>query len=218
MSNRTFMMLSGIVLIIGGILAALAPFAASLAVTLIVGVTLIVAGTLHLVEAFRDADDRLWNAGFGLLGVILGLSFIFNPLGGMLSIAFVLGGLFFATGLMQLYMAWKRRGQGGIVWLTLSGLLSVALAFVIAFNIFAAAATLPGFLLAIELISTGVALIMLRNASARDSLPAAPGTPAAETEVGTTSGVEYPAPRGMVQDKPVPAPGTPNAPFRPNEA
>ena len=80
-----------------------------------------------------------------------------------------------------------------LFWLALSGILSVALAFVIAFNIFAAAATLPGFLLAIELISTGVALLMLRRHQAAETTPATP-------ETGTTSGVEYPTPRSNQQE------------------
>lgn len=185
MSNRVLMMLSGIVLIIGGVLAALAPFAASLAVTLIVGASLAAAGVLHLIEAFRDTEDRLWNAGFGILGILLGVSFLFNPLGGMLSITLVLGGLFFATGVMQLYMGWKRRGSGGTAWLVFSGVLSVVLALLIAFNIFAAAATLPGFLLAIELITTGVALIVLRKKPDQ--------VVQADDSTGTTSGVEHTA-------------------------
>ena len=163
MTNRLFMLLSGIVLILGGIFAALSPFAASLAVTLIVGVTLIVAGVFHVIDAVRESEDRVWNAVFGVLSVLLGLSFMVNPLGGMLSITVVLGALFFASGAMQLYMAYLRRGRKGTIWLVLSGLLSVVLAIVIAFNIFAAAATLPGFVLAIELISTGVALLVLRS-------------------------------------------------------
>ena len=187
MSNRTFMLLSAIVLIVGGILAILAPIVASLAVVLIVGWSLVIAGVLHIVEAFRETEHRLWNAGFGLLGLLLGLSFVFNPLGGLISLAIVLGALFFALGLMQLYAAWKGWGASGRWYLGISGAISVLLAVVIALNVQAAAATLPGFLLAVELISTGVALLVLRRGLGQTAPPL--DEPEAS---GTTSAVELP--------------------------
>lgn len=162
MGHRILTIGSGIVLVAGGLLALVLPVLASLTATLIVAWSFILAGVMHIVLAVREREDRLWNAGFGVLGGLLGLSFIVNPLGGMLSLAIVLGALFFATGLMQLYLGWKRRGQGGLWPLWISGALSVALALLIAFNLFTAAATVPGIMLAIELITTGVALMMLR--------------------------------------------------------
>lgn len=162
MSSRIIIVLSGIILIAGGIFALFLPFLASLAVTLIVGWTFVFAGALHIVHGARETEDRWWNIGFGLLAVILGLSFVFNPLGGMLSLTLILGVLFFVSGAMQLYLAWKRRSTDSIWWLALSGVISVALAVLIAFNLFEAAVTVPGIILAIELISTGVGLLLLR--------------------------------------------------------
>ena len=89
--------------------AAFAPFAASLAATIYAGAAFAVAGAVHVFQGFRDSEDRLWNIGFGLLGILLGLSFVINPLGGMMSLTIVLGILFLGSGLMQLYLAWKRR-------------------------------------------------------------------------------------------------------------
>lgn len=183
MTNRVLMTISGVILLIGGFLALLAPMAASLAATLYVGAAFAVAGIVHIIEAFRDSEDRLWNGAFGLLGVLLGLSFFFNPLGGMLSLTIVLGGLFFASGVMQLYLAWKRRSTDSIWMLVVSGLISVALAVMIAFNLFAASVTVPGIVLAIELISTGIALLLLRPRTAAE--------PMDKTEpVGTTTPVD----------------------------
>ncbi|MGR3502417.1 HdeD family acid-resistance protein [Pseudaestuariivita sp.] len=156
------MIISGIVLLIGGIFALILPLLASLTATLIVGWTLILSGAFHFVEAYRQSEQRWWNIGFGLLLVLAGASFLFNPLSGMLSLTIVLGAVFFASGLMQLYLAWARR-RTDMVWLLgLSGVLSVGLAVLIALNLFTAAATVPGIVLAIELISTGVALLFMR--------------------------------------------------------
>ena len=165
MKRRVFFVLSGIFLIIGGIWALLAPVAASLAAVLYVGAAFAAAGVLHVIAAFRETEDRVWNAVFGLVGIALGLSFFVNPFGGMISITLVLGAFFLVSGLMQLYMAWKRRATDSVWMMALSGVLSVGLAVLIAFNVFAASATLPGIVLAIELITTGVALLMLRPRS-----------------------------------------------------
>ena len=144
MSNRIFFILSGIILLIGGIWALFAPFAASLAATIYVGIAFIAAGILHIVQGLRDAEDRFWNIGFGIVGVLLGVSFLFNPFGGMLSLTILFGVLFMGSGLMQLYLAWKRRMADRTLFLVLSGVVSVALALMIAFNLFTASVTLPG--------------------------------------------------------------------------
>ncbi len=163
MSRSTFFMISGIVLVIGGFMAALLPFAASLAAAIIVGWTFMLVGILHIVAAFREEDHRAWNGIFGALTLLLGLSFLVNPLGGLISLTALLGVLFATSGVLQLWLAWARREQDNVLWLALSGIVSLALAGLIFTNVIAASATVPGLLLAFELISTGVGLIMLRK-------------------------------------------------------
>lgn len=162
MTRRTFYIISGVFLILGGLWALFMPFAASLAATLYAGAAFAAAGILHIVQAFRDAEDRWWNAGFGVLGIALGVSFVLNPLGGMLSLTVLLGALLTASGLMQLYLAWKRYSTDSVWMLAISGVVSVALAVMIAFNLFSATLVIPGIALAVELITTGLALLMIR--------------------------------------------------------
>jgi len=161
-SQRILMIILGILLIAGGVLSIALPFASSLAATIIVGWTLILAGVLHLIAAVRETQARWWNGGFGLLEAFIGFSFLFDPLAGMISLAALLGVLFLSAGAMQLWLAWRER-ENTTVWpLVISGGLSVALGAMIAFNLFTAAATVPGILLGVELISTGAAFLMLR--------------------------------------------------------
>jgi len=181
MSHRALFAVSGVVLIIGGVLAVFLPFAATLAAVLIVGWTLILAGVLHIVEAFRNAEDRMWNAGFGIVGLLLGASFVINPFAGMLSLTIVLGVLFGSAGSMQLYMAYKRRKTDSVWPLAVSGVLSIGLAILIAMNLFTAAVTVPGILLAIELISTGVGLLLLKPHAAKSVSSVATGDDNAAT-------------------------------------
>jgi len=162
MTNRIFFTLSGVVLLLGGIWAIFSPFAASLAATLYVGVAFAIAGGFHIVHALRDPEDRVWNISFGVSSILLGLSFVANPFGGMLSLTVLLGALFMGSGVLQIYLAWKRRSRDRVLFLALSGVVSVALAVMIALNLFTASVTLPGIVLGVELISTGIAMLTLR--------------------------------------------------------
>lgn len=167
MGHRSVQIGVGVILIVGGLLAFLAPFAASLTATLIVGWSFFVAGILHIVQAVRTREHRAWNGGFGALELLLGASFVLNPFAGLVSLTLVLGALFFAAGLMQLYLAWVRRSVDSVWLLGLSGVLSLALAVMIAFNLGVASASVPGLLLGVELVSTGIAFVMLRPKTLR---------------------------------------------------
>jgi uncharacterized membrane protein HdeD (DUF308 family) len=162
MGARILMIVSGIVLIIGGVFALVLPGLASITATLIVAWALILAGVLHIIEGAREALHRWWNLGFGIVALLLGISFAVNPLSGALSLTITLGALFFVSGVLQLYLAWKQRQTDSVWMLVISGGLSILLAVLIALNLFTAAVTVPGIILAIELISTGLALILMR--------------------------------------------------------
>jgi uncharacterized membrane protein HdeD (DUF308 family) len=58
MSPSRSMMTAGIVLIVGGVLALLAPYAVSIAITLIVGVSFLLGGLLNAWAALSFADGR----------------------------------------------------------------------------------------------------------------------------------------------------------------
>ena len=190
MTNRILFTISGIVLILGGLVAFFMPFAAGIAATFVVGWTFIVAGALHIIEAVRQSEDRLWNGAFGLLGVLLGASFLVNPLGGLLSLTIILAALFLGSGAMQLYLAWKRRNTDSVLWMALSGVVSLALGVLMSLNIFEAAEVVPGIILAVELVTTGVGLLFLRPTAGAGASPKPE-----DNAVGTTSAVELdPAP------------------------
>lgn len=186
MARSTFFLVSGIVLVLGGIFALILPFAASLTAALIVGWTFVLVGVLHIVAAFRETEHSVWNGLFGALSLLLGLSFVFNPLGGLLSLTALLGVLFAGSGVLQLWLAWVRRAQDNVVWLALSGAVSLLLAVLIFSNFFAAAATVPGILLAIELLTTGIGMITMREKLANAYEAAEDTMKKAEGDTATT--------------------------------
>jgi uncharacterized membrane protein HdeD (DUF308 family) len=154
------MWIAGLVLVIGGVLALLAPFAVSVAVTLIVGISFLLGGLLNLWAAIKSAEGRVANVLFGLLGAALGISFLVDPLGGLISLTLVVGVLFFVSGAFRIWFAWQMRDHPAFWMLLLSGALSVLLGGMIMANLFGATAIL-GILIGIELLFAGVGLMTL---------------------------------------------------------
>ncbi|MGR3434597.1 MAG: HdeD family acid-resistance protein [Shimia sp.] len=193
MTSPRLMLISGIVLLIGGVLGLLAPLAASLAATLFVGWFFLIQGALSLWAAFKDATDRLWQAVMGVLGLILGVSFIANPLGGILSLALFVGIVLAASGATRLWMAWK--GTFGTPrWaLILSGLASLVLGAMMVVGIFGPAPVILGLLISLEMLFMGIALIAMRWRGDTPETLARQGTtddPLSETEIDATREIE----------------------------
>lgn len=157
------LILIGAFMLLGGVLALVNPFAASLAVTVLVGMVFLVGGALTLWAVFSDRTQphRGWNALVGVLGLVAGISLLADPLGGMISLTLLLAILFVLTGAARLAGAFALR-ESALFWpLLLSGALSVLMGVLI-FALFPeVASVLMGVLLGFELLAEGVALIAL---------------------------------------------------------
>ncbi|MBF9032957.1 hypothetical protein HKCCE2091_01790 [Rhodobacterales bacterium HKCCE2091] len=161
MSPTRLMLIAGIILIVGGVLSLLAPYAASIAVTLIVGWSFLIGGIVNLAAAFGNDGHRGSHVLFGLLGLLLGLSFLLDPLGGVVSLTILVGIVFLVSGGFRLALAWARREMSGFWILLLSGALSVLLGGLILSNLGGAAQSILGIIVGIELLSAGIGLVAL---------------------------------------------------------
>ncbi|WP_417629082.1 HdeD family acid-resistance protein [Pararhodobacter aggregans] len=163
MRPASVLLIVGVVLVIGGVLALANPFAASLAVTTLVGMVLIVAGVLQSWVAITGAGvpHRIWTGFVGLLGLLAGVSLIANPLAGVVSLTLLVGIVFLLTGAVRLGMAWRLRETPLFWFLLLSGAASVLIGFLVVTDIGAAATSLLGLLLGIQLLADGIGLIAL---------------------------------------------------------
>jgi uncharacterized membrane protein HdeD (DUF308 family) len=153
----------GLLALVAGILALVHPFAASLTVVTLAAVGFIAAGILKAVYAARIRDDAAftWSLILAALFVFLGFGLWFNPLAGMLSLTAMVGVFFLLIGGLKTAFALHLRGFGGWGWVLASGLLSLVLGVVIFANFPVAARTILGLLLGIELVSTGIAFLIV---------------------------------------------------------
>ncbi|MBN8292625.1 DUF308 domain-containing protein [Rhodobacter sp. NTK016B] len=169
MKPGTLLILLGIVMMVGGGLALANPFAASIAVTTLVGAFFLLAGALQLWVAAFDANHphRVWTGIVGLLGLLAGVVLIADPLAGVVSLTLLVGIVFLITGAVRLSMAWRLR-ETPLFWvLLLSGAASVLIGFLVVGNIAAAATAFLGLLLGIQLLADGVGLVALGLTSRR---------------------------------------------------
>lgn len=153
----------GLVSATAGVVALFNPFVATIAAERIAAWAFLLLGILQLISAWRDAGGggRVWAALWGALAVFIGVSLLFDPLRGVVSLTMLIAVVFLASGLVKIFLALQNRR--GSYWsvLLLSGIVSVALAAMIFLNFPIAAATVLGVLLAVELLSNGVSMMVL---------------------------------------------------------
>ena len=162
MGGKTLMLL-GIILCLLGIIVLFAPVAAGEAVVLIVAAVLVVTGIVQVVQGFRSGG---FNAApfailFGAAVAVLGVMVWLNPAIGSGFLTVLLMLFFVANGLWKVSTAWQYRGARGWVWLLLSGLVSLVFVYLLWKQWPLSGAWAIGVLVGIDLLLTGLSMIVL---------------------------------------------------------
>lgn len=105
--------------------------------------------------------SRVLTIVLGVIVLLLGVNLLANPLAGIVTLTIAVAILLLAAGLTKIALSFSIPTRGYFWLVLLSGILSLILAVMIFGNFAEAAATLLGIILAVELISNGVALVML---------------------------------------------------------
>ena len=103
---------------------------------------------------------KVFAAVGGVIGLLLGIELLQEPLQGILTLTMVVAILFMATGIIRTLVAFGLRGTAAFVPVLISGLISIALAIMIFSGYPQSATYILGVLLAVELISNGLSLVM----------------------------------------------------------
>jgi uncharacterized membrane protein HdeD (DUF308 family) len=110
-SYGMFLIVTGVIGAIAGILALAYPDITLLALALIAGVNLMVLGVLALIDAFggdRDTGDRVLAGVIGILGLIAGLVVIRRPGESLLALVVIIGVWLVVTGIVDFIRAFSR--------------------------------------------------------------------------------------------------------------
>lgn len=163
MKHWFLLLVAGIVAVAGGLLALFNPVAATVTATTIVAWLFLLMGALQVIAALgtMSMGTRIWTAVLGALAIVIGGWILTNPIAGTMVLTWTIGVLFLVEGIVKLVLAFVAR-QSPYFWAMLfSGAVSVVLGGMILGRFPASALTIPGILMAVDLISTGVALVAL---------------------------------------------------------
>ncbi len=133
MSDWIKWLLLGLLSIAFGIFVLGAPVVASVAVTVVTGVLLLISGALQVVGGFtvEGTGNKILSLIMGAVMLFLGWSFLDHPLQGTLTLATVMLILFMAGGIARVILSFQMKGTQ-FFWPTMiSGVLSIVLAGII---------------------------------------------------------------------------------------
>jgi len=154
---------TGILMVLLGILAIVMPVFSSLAVNFLIGGVLTFGGLLAILFAFslKGSGVFIWALISGLFPLCLGLYFLFLPAAALITLTALIAAMLLLTGISQGIFAFEMRGSNGWVWAVFSSLISIGLGIFIFVTLSEVSSILLGTVLGIDLMSTGLALIVI---------------------------------------------------------
>ena len=162
--NWKWFVFQGIVMLVLGCLAVAEPVIASVAVDIFIGWLFLFSGILGLVAMFaaRDASAFFWMLLTSALSLAVGILLIWKPEEGTVSLTMVLTAFFIAEGAFQIAASFSYRDimPGSWGWLLASGISDLVLAGLIIYSWPASASWTLGLIVGINLITTGLAMVM----------------------------------------------------------
>ena len=159
----------GIVLVLLGIGAMIVPPIAGLAVTLLLGWLFLIGGIFGLIVTYygRDMPGFWWSLISAALAVLAGMLLLARPMQAVLTLTIVVGAYFLAEGVATIMYALEHRRElsGRWSWLLVSGLVDIAISFMVITGLPSSAEWAIGVLVGINLLFGGASLIGLALAA-----------------------------------------------------
>lgn len=167
--NAGWLIVVGLVLIVGGTAAILAPLVAGLAVLSIIGFVFFVAGIVQIAQAFgaRGWRGALWHIVIGVLYLLGGVLVLLDPFAGLIAAALVIAATFLAGGVVRLAAAWQLHPEPGWGFVALAGIASLVAGVVIWANLPGDAAVVLGLVAGISFLIEGWGMLGLGLAARR---------------------------------------------------
>jgi uncharacterized membrane protein HdeD (DUF308 family) len=159
---RKWLMIAGILAIIGGAIAIAVPAIASVTVAIFIGWVLIYSSIVMFINIFQGGlpGPKALRIAEAALTLVAGLYVVIFPLDGTITLTVALAVWFFASGVLLAAEAWRNRGRPGAGLMGFNGVLSVVLGVLIAVNLPSSAGWAIGLLVGIHLVFWGVRAIV----------------------------------------------------------
>jgi uncharacterized membrane protein HdeD (DUF308 family) len=153
----------GILLAVLGIAALIVPPLAGLAVTIFLGWMFLISGIGGLIVTYwaRNAPGFWWSLISAALAALVGMLLIARPMHGVLTLTIIVSAYFLAEGMATIMYALEHRREliNRWTWLLISGLVDIAISFLVFTGLPSSAEWAIGILVGINLLFGGTTLI-----------------------------------------------------------
>ncbi len=155
----------GVAMAVVGALALLFPFATTLAIAIMAGWLLLLAGGVTIADAFtiEGTGPFFGQLLIGLLKLVLGIYLVRHPDVSMVLLTRLLAAVFVIDGAAQLAMAFELRPLDGWGWLQLAAIVAIAVGFLLAAELEAMSQITLGILLGVSFLTSGLARIAVSH-------------------------------------------------------
>ncbi len=153
----------GIAIIALGIVSMTLPFVTAITINMFFGTIFFISGLLQLAFSLKARGWRgfLWKFLIGAVYTGAAVLMFFYPKAAVVSLTLVLLGVFLAEGIFKIALSLRIRPMKGWGWLMFSGILALALSFVIFMWLPDSALWVIGLLFGIHLIVWGIWFLVL---------------------------------------------------------
>ena len=163
----------GILLAVLGIAALILPPLASLAIAIFLGWMFLISGIGGLIVTYwaRSTPGFWWSLISAALAVLAGMLLLARPMQAVLTLTIVLGAYFLAEGVATIMYALEHRREpsGRWTWLLISGLVDIAISFMVITGLPSSAEWAIGVLVGINLLFGGATLIGMALAARKSN-------------------------------------------------
>lgn len=160
---RSYFIAEGILFTLLGILAIAIPGVFTLGAELLIGILFLSAGVIQAWRTFqtKGVPGFFWSVFIAIVYIIAGISLIFNPLQGVLTLTVILTFFFIVDGIANILLGLQFKPHGVWTWRIVSGVISLVLAYIIYAGWPGSAVWLLGLLVGINLLFVGITQLVL---------------------------------------------------------
>ncbi|MDD1529111.1 hypothetical protein C7U92_15420 [Bradyrhizobium sp. WBOS7] len=163
----------GILLAVLGVAALILPPLASLAIAIFLGWMFLISGIGGLIVTYwaRNTPGFWWSLISAALAVLTGILLLARPVQAVLTLTIVLGAYFLAEGVATIMYALEHRRDlsSRWSWLLISGLVDIAISFMVITGLPSSAEWAIGILVGINLLFGGASLIGMALAARKSN-------------------------------------------------
>lgn len=153
---------AGIISAVLGAIAIIVPPLASVTITLLVGILLLIGAVAYVAEAISrgTTGHRIWSFIVAVLYVIAGVWLIVNPVSGTITLTWILAVFFIVLGVFRVIAGISARGKvPNAGWTIVNGVLAIVIAALVLGDLPSSAAWAIGLLVGIQLLFDGIMMI-----------------------------------------------------------